>query len=153
MVPAVTLTRSSTNASLLYTGSMDVKLPHEIVGRVLKYKGNGRKLGYPTANIDSDTDLRDGVYFGFADLDTYANQATLIFIGTPTTMGDTQRRVEAHVLDINDVDYYGSELRLRLEQFHRSNQTFDSVEKLMVAMKADELAGREWVKGLQRVQG
>lgn len=129
---------------------MNVTLPRTLSGMAVKYKGNGRKLGYPTANIDSDTDLPDGVYFGYADLGMYTRRPALIFIGTPTTMGDTERRVEAHVLDIDDVDYYGQKLTLTLEIFHRSNQTFKTMEELMVAMKADETAGRSWAQGLQR---
>jgi len=116
----------------------------ELRGIVQKYKGNGRQLGYPTANIDSATHLADGVYFGYADLQAYKNHPALIFIGTPVTMGDTIRRVEAHLLDIPDIDYYGSELLLTVEHFHRSNQHFASVADLVEAMKDDALAARRF---------
>ena len=76
-----------------------------ISGVVTKYKGNGRKLGYPTANITTIADISDGVYFGYADLAEYQNQPALIFIGTPTTIGDKDRRLEAYLLDIPDKDY------------------------------------------------
>lgn len=115
-----------------------------IRGTVARYAGNGRKLGYPTANLDVGTDLADGVYFGTANLGSYVNQPTLIFIGTPTTVGDTGRRVEAHLLDIADQDYYGQKLELQIQYFHRANQTFDSVDELLEAMKADETAARKW---------
>ncbi len=115
-------------------------------GIVIPFKGNGRKLGYPTANIDFNTDLKDGVYFGFANLDKYQNHPCLIFIGTPTTVVDTKRRVEAHLLDIEDKDYYGLPIELSIHLFHRSSATFSSVDKLLKAMKADESAGRRWFK-------
>src|SRR2546430_2613557 len=102
----------------------------ELSGTVLAYKGNGRKLGYPTANINVPTDLVDGVYFGFADLQNFKDQPALIFVGTPTTMGDTERRVEAHLLDIPDADYYGQKLTLRIVLYHRPNRTFESVAAL-----------------------
>ncbi len=118
----------------------------KIEGVVKHYKGNGRKLGYPTANIDVKTDLKDGVYFGFADLGDYRHSPALIFIGTPTTVGDTDRRVEAHLLDIVDKDYYNLPMTLEIHEFHRANQNFDSIEELMKYMHDDEKQAREWFK-------
>lgn len=113
-------------------------------GTVTPYKGNGRKLGYPTANISSNTDLADGVYFGFTDMAAYQHHPTIIFIGTPTTVGDTERRVEAHLFDIPDRDYYGEEITMDIEHYHRPNQTFDSIDELLKVMKTDEATARDW---------
>jgi riboflavin kinase/FMN adenylyltransferase len=123
---------------------MSNALPAKLRGTVRHFKGNGRKLGYPTANIDANTNLADGVYFGFADLEQYTHQPALVFIGTPTTVGDTGRRVETHLLDIADVDYYGHDITLDVQFFHRSNLTFDSIDELLVAMKNDETTARAW---------
>jgi FAD synthase len=113
-------------------------------GVVTKYKGNGRKLGYPTANISTDTDLKDGVYFGFADLAEFNNNPALIFIGTPTTVGDTDRRAEAYLLNIPDVDYYEQTLNVEILHFHRPNKTFNSIEDLKKVMLDDEKQARAW---------
>ena len=122
----------------------DIK-PVRLDGIVTRFKGNGRKLGYPTANLTTGTDLADGVYFGFADLDRWTNQPAIIFIGTPTTMGDKIRRVEVHLFDIPDVDYYGRRLSASLRHYHRPNLTFAGVEQLLEAMRADETAARQWL--------
>ncbi len=119
--------------------------PVSLAGEVTRFKGDGRKLGYPTANLAAETALADGVYFGFADLAEWPRQPAMIFIGTPTTMGDSRRRVEAHLLDIPDRDYYGRTLRLDLRHYHRPNRTFDSPDALLQAMKADEAAARQWL--------
>lgn len=121
-------------------------LPTKLQGIVVRFAGNGRKLRYPTANITTDTSLKDGVYFGTANLDSYINQPALIFIGTPTTVGDSGRRVEAHLLDVADKDYYDQDLALDILHFHRSNQTFESVDELLEAMKGDEATARQWFK-------
>lgn len=113
-------------------------------GMVTPFAGNGRKLGYPTANIAARIDLKDGVYFGYANLDRYIEQPALIFIGTPTTVGDEARRVEAHLLDIADKDYYGQVMQLDLKHFHRPNETFASIDELVSVMKNDEAVGRAW---------
>jgi riboflavin kinase / FMN adenylyltransferase len=113
-------------------------------GKVTAFKGNGRKLGYPTANIRVAAVARDGVYAGKAWLDGFENHPAMVFIGTPTTVGDTERRVEAHLLDIPDKDYYGKDLRIELEYYLRPNKTFGSLEELVKAMKEDESAVRRW---------
>lgn len=121
-------------------------MPVKIQGTVIRFAGNGRRLGYPTANLDVETDARDGVYFGFADMAGFSHHPALIFVGTPTTLGNTQRRVEAHLLDIPDKDYYEEHLSLLLEEYHRPNRTFAGTDELIAVMKADETAGREWFK-------
>jgi riboflavin kinase / FMN adenylyltransferase len=118
--------------------------PSFLEGTVTRFSGNGRKLGYPTANVMTETRLSDGVYFGFASLDKYAGHPALIFIGTPTTVGDKERRTEAHLLDIEDKDYYGLKLELELCYYHRHNKTFGSIEELIQEMRADEIAARKW---------
>lgn len=118
--------------------------PVILTGEVRRFKGNGRKLGYPTANLTTETATADGVYFGFADLAQWSHHPAIIFIGTPTTMGDSDRRVEAHLLDIPDQDYYGQMLTLSLDRYHRVNQTFASVEQLLVVMRDDETTARQW---------
>jgi riboflavin kinase/FMN adenylyltransferase len=120
------------------------KLPKMLQGNVKHFAGNGRKLGYPTANIDVQTDLEDGVYFGFAKLGQFEHWPCLIFIGTPTTVGDITRRVEAHLLDIPDIDYYNLQILLEVVYFYRKNETYSSVDDLLEVMKIDELTAREW---------
>ena len=115
-------------------------------GTTKPFSGHGRKLGYATANIETTTTLQDGVYFGYADLNGYKSQPALIFIGTPETVGDKGRRLEAHLLDIADKDYYDEQLRVRVVHFHRPNQKFDSIDELVTVMHTDEAAGRRWFK-------
>jgi riboflavin kinase / FMN adenylyltransferase len=118
--------------------------PVTLSGIVTRFKGNGRRLGYPTANLTIKTDLADGIYFGFADLDTWTGQPAIIFIGIPTTVGDKVRRVEVHLLDIPDIDYYDRPLSVSLRSRYRDSRTFDGIEALLEAMRADETAARQW---------
>lgn len=125
---------------------MKPQLPVTLRGTTRRFKGDGRRLGYPTANLTVSTDLTDGVYFGYADLGQHKDQPALIFVGTPVTTGDVGRRVEAHILDLPDQDYYDLPLELRVEHFHRPNQKFASLEELIKAMRSDEATGRRWFK-------
>ncbi|MDP9131123.1 MAG: riboflavin kinase, partial [Candidatus Binatota bacterium] len=60
---------------------MQLTRPVTLGGTVTRFKGNGRRLGYPTANLTIKTDLADGVYFGLADLADWSDNPAVIFIG------------------------------------------------------------------------
>lgn len=122
------------------------KLPTSLTGTVKAFSGYGRKLGYPTANIAIHTNLKDGVYFGYANLGSYTNNPALIFVGEPVTVGDRVRRVEAHLLKIKDINYYGKKLELLVSVFHRNSIKFDSIDDLIIAMKNDEKQAIKWFK-------
>lgn len=128
---------------------MKSQLSAELSGLVTRFKGDGRKLGYPTANLTTETDLIDGVYFGFAGLAEWKDHPAIIFIGRPKTLGNDGRRVEAYLLDIPDKDYYDLTLSLELKHYHRPNQKFASIEELQTAMRADETAARQWFADAQ----
>ncbi len=119
-------------------------LPQTLQGTTISHGKNGRKLGYPTANIDTDTLLPDGVYVGFASLDEFRRQPALLFIGSPITVGDAKRRTEAHILDIPDKDYYDKTLTMEFAAFLRPNKKFSSLDDLVAAMKRDEKLARAW---------
>jgi FAD synthase len=123
---------------------MRANLPSRLRGVTAPFNGNGRDLGYPTANLAVATNLKDGVYFGFADMAAFKKRPALIFVGTPLTLGDRERRVEAHLLDIPNQDYYGQKLALTICHHHRANQKFHSLDELKKAMRVDEAIGRAW---------
>ncbi|MFI5271187.1 MAG: riboflavin kinase [Candidatus Saccharimonadales bacterium] len=118
--------------------------PVLLSGEVTRFRGDGRRLGYPTANIRAETDLTEGVYFGFANLVTFSQKPSLIFVGVPKTMGESEKRVEVHILDIPDVDYYKNVMTVLIEYFHRPNKRFKTIQELVRTMHVDESTAREW---------
>jgi FAD synthase len=54
------------------------------------------------------------------------------------------RRLEVHLLDIPDNDYYNQQLVVKLLIFHRSNKAFASTKDLLEAIVKDEKAARNW---------
>lgn len=107
-------------------------------GRVKKGSGRGRGLGFPTANIELQIEVSDGIYVGTVGR---AELPALIFIGIPKTFNETIRRAEVYILDFNE-DIYGEEIEVTLMQKIRENQKFDSVDKLIEQMKIDEKTAR-----------
>jgi riboflavin kinase/FMN adenylyltransferase len=109
-------------------------------GIIKKGAGRGKALGFPTANLDApeNLDLQDGVYFG-----TLLGAPSLIFIGPAETFGQTERKIEVHVLNFN-LDIYGQEVEGETEKFFRPNMKFATAEELIAQMQKDKQAGIEY---------
>ena len=84
--------------------------PHRVEGPVVDGDHRGRELGYPTANLDLPGDVAipaDGVYAGWLTRADGTRLPAAISIGTNPTFDGTERRVEAYVLDRDDLELYG----------------------------------------------
>ena len=116
----------------------------EIRGVVTPFNRLGRSLGYPTANVNANQDLKDGVYFGYATLGRFKDNPAMIFIGTPTVPANCVRRVEAHLLGIPDQDYYDQEISISPRHFYRNNLKVNSPKELEQLLDADLRAALNW---------
>jgi riboflavin kinase/FMN adenylyltransferase len=143
---------SSTWARELITAG-DVGTAAEVLGRLHRVTGvvvegdhRGRGLGYPTANLSQDaTGLvpDDGVYAGWLvrphlpETDPDHRLPAAVSIGTNPTFDGTQRRVEAYVLDRDDLDLYGERVSVEFVRRLRPTVRFDGVDALLVQMGTD----------------
>jgi riboflavin kinase/FMN adenylyltransferase len=123
--------------------------PFAVRGEVVKGDQRGRQLGYPTANVPTSA-MRavpaDGVYAGrLRRLDaTGPALPAAISVGTnPTFDGERQRRVEAYVLDRDDLELYGVEVEVSFVAHIRGMLRFDSVDELIKTMRHDVARTRE----------
>lgn len=114
-------------------------------GVVTFFSGNGRKLGYPTANIEVSADVPEGIFAGLTNL-RGKNRPSVIFIGAPVTFGNTIKRAEAYILDQEDRDLYGEPIEITVLSKLRDNKMYDSRESLLDQMKQDEAAARQYFK-------
>ena len=120
--------------------------PHRVAGEVVHGDHRGRELGYPTANLaqtSAGLTPADGVYAGWLirpslpDRDPDHTLPAAISIGTNPTFGGTQRRVEAYVLDRNDLDLYGETVCVEFIERLRATEKFDSIEGLLAKIAED----------------
>lgn len=113
---------------------------HYLVGPVVHGEKRGREIGYPTANIGLDALAcipADGVYAGWLTVDN-KKWAAAISIGTnPTFPGVRGRQVEAYAIDQKDLDLYDKVAKLEFTHRLRDTLKFDSLDSLLVQMKAD----------------
>lgn len=118
--------------------------PHRVEGQVVHGDHRGRELGYPTANLDPVDHAAipaDGVYAGWlvraASGPEEVALPAAISIGTNPTFDGQGRRIEAYVLDRDDLDLYGEHVAFDFAERLRPTLTFDGVEPLIEQMALD----------------
>ncbi len=124
--------------------------PHAVRGTVVAGDRRGQGLGFPTANVPPDPRVAvpdDGVYAGrLRRCDTGESFPAAVSVGTnPTFEGERGRRVEAYVLDRDDLDLYGVEVEVAFVSRLRGMRRFDDVDDLVEAMHEDVRRTRELV--------
>lgn len=111
-------------------------------GTVGRGKQLGRTLGYPTANL-IPSDPRQllpgsGIYAAFAHLADGRSARAAVSVGTnPTTDSDSERKVEAYLMDGFTEDLYGQPLALDFHEKVRDERKFDSLDALREQMAQD----------------
>ena len=113
--------------------------PYALCGPVMKGDGVGRKLGFPTANIDVNSLAvpPNGVYAVHAHENGRTHRAVVNIGHRPTIPNAApELRVEAHLLDFKG-DLYGKELELSFVAKLRNEQKFPSMEALSDQIKQD----------------
>lgn len=119
--------------------------PFSLFGTVTKGHGIGKKLGYPTANIDPENELlpSPGIYAGYTMIQNAGpgtSQArpipSAIFIGERKTFDDDEHVIESHLIDFEG-DLYNQPLELSLSRKIRGVHAFASTEELIEQIKID----------------
>lgn len=115
--------------------------PYSLTGVVEEGFQRGRQLGFPTANLRSDTHRLvpgNGTYGGFALLKDKQYPA-VCNIGLCPTFGDEQprKRVEVHLLQYDGPAFYGDTVEMVFLEKIRDEQKFPSVDALIQQIQQD----------------
>lgn len=145
-VTALGDTVSSSRIRRLVGDVGDVSTAQHLLGRPIRLRGTvirgeqrGRTIGFPTANLRPLTELMpcNGVYAAWAHIRNSRHKA-VVNIGNKPTFGGCPVSVEAHLLDF-DGNLYGEQLVLELIDRIRSEQRFESVDRLVEQISKDAL--------------
>ena len=116
---------------------------HFLHGSVVHGRERGRTIGFPTANIASETECTppDGVYATRVVLDDGA-WGSITNIGMRPTFAEAARSIEAHIFDF-DRDIYDQRVKLELIERIRRERKFDSADALKHQIALDLSKARE----------
>lgn len=118
----------------------------KIFGIVQRHLGRGKKIGFPTANIQAPSGIEDAIYLAYTHIGP-KKYHSIVFVGAPPTFAETERRLEAHVLDFEG-DLYGKAIGVEILKKLRDNRRFSSEAGLISQMKEDERLAREYFAGI-----
>lgn len=120
--------------------------PHELVGEVVRGDRLGRTIGFPTANLATESMLpRDGVYAAMVTLPDGSCVGGAVNVGARPTVQGTHTRAEVHLIEPDGsalsppegLDEYGWSMRVALIGWVRDEVKFDSVETLRGQLSRD----------------
>lgn len=116
---------------------------HFLSGHVVRGRERGRTIGFPTANLASETECipPDGVYATRVVLDDGA-YPSITNIGMRPTFAEAERSIEAHIFDFTR-DIYGQRIKLELIERIRPERKFDSADALKAQIALDLSKARE----------
>jgi len=132
-----TLIRQAVHAGDIPLAEKMLGRPFCIFGTVIRGRGIGRGLGFPTANIEQENELipSPGVYAAHTNVNG-GKINSAVFIGARKTFNDHEPVVEVYLLDF-DGDLYGQQVEVCLAQKVRDVETFPSKEALIAQIEKD----------------
>ncbi len=142
---------SSTIRSLLHAGDMAAvnKLlgrSYSLTGSVVRGDGRGRELGFPTANIAVSPELiLPG--FGVYIVDAQGLGAGLVNIGCRPTFKSTNEVTVELYLPEQNLDLYGSTIKLEFKAKLRDEFKFEGAEQLIRQIELDLEAFKKYQAG------
>lgn len=138
------LTRSFLEGGEVEMAARCLGRPYELSGTVVKGFQQGRKLGFPTANLDTgDSGLlipKGGVYAVKASIDDHQRlMPAMMDIGTRPTYGGTKLSLEVNIFNFHGC-LYGKPLSVQFIKRVRDDIKFDSIEALAAQIQKDKEA-------------
>lgn len=138
-------------SSAILAGNVDeaarlLTRPYKISGMVVHGQKQGRKIGFPTANVDVLDEYiipKIGVYIGGVSFDGKDYQAMINIGHNPTFNTRSEVSIEAYILDF-DENIYGKSIDVLFYQRIRDELKFDGVQALIEQMNLDYLTTRKY---------
>lgn len=136
----------------LLSGKIDevesiLQRPFHLEGVVVKGEGRGKKIGFPTANIQVSQDLiipQKGVYVTRTIYKGMTYQSVTNIGNNPTFKDGNQLHIETNLFDFN-MDIYGETLDIQFLHKLRDERKFPTVNDLINQIRADVEAAKEFL--------
>ncbi len=135
----------------LATANAYLGYPYLLSGKVIRGKGRGRQLGFPTANLQITESYKlipaTGIYYVRVHLRSMQEELHhgLLSIGHNPTFGVNPLSLEVYILDF-DKDIYDQIMEVEIIWRLRPEMKFDTHEQLARQMEADERQVRDFIR-------
>jgi riboflavin kinase/FMN adenylyltransferase len=133
--------REALEAGDIDTATHFLGRPYSLRGRVVSGDKLGRVLGYPTANIDIDSNDKlvpaHGIYAVTVEHESERLKG-MLYIGNRPTIDGSRMAIEVNLFDFNK-DIYGENLKVNLIAGIRKDAKFDDLETLRKQMEVDKI--------------
>ena len=142
--------RTSLNSGDIQTANAFLGYAYYINGTVVKGKGFGKKMEFPTANIHVDETYKlipkNGVY---AVSSSYRGKSVygMMNIGMNPTFEGDKKTIEAHFFNFNE-DLYDQHLKITFLDRLRDEHKFESVEALIAQLRQDQIKAQQIIAKL-----
>ncbi len=120
---------------------------YSVSGIVVGGHKRGRKIGFPTANVQPNADIllpSIGVYAGFTTV-AEIEHPSMINIGHNPTFGENALTLESNIFNFQK-DIYDETIKITFTEKIRNEIKFSSVENLIAQLKQDEISARNILK-------
>ena len=136
----------------LENASKLLKRPYNFSGKVVKGKGIGKKIGFPTANLEIDGRKflpGEGVYAAWTLIEKskYKMQSVMNLGPQPTIDPLSPSKVEVHVIDQN-INLYDYKLTIQPIRKIRSQIKFSNLDELSNQIYEDKNIAKEIFKNI-----
>ena len=111
-------------------------------GKVRKHNQRGKKLGFPTANVNLRKKIPEGIYISQTKIGQNLFPS-LTFIGIARTFEEKNFRAETYILDF-EKNIYDRWISVSLIKKIRNNKKFPSAKGLIIQMKKDESEAKKY---------
>ena len=132
--------RKALNSGDIKAANKFLGYEYSIKGKVVKGKGLGKGLGYPTANIQIDDEHKlipaDGIYAATVQYGEKIFRG-MMSIGLNPTIGGDKKTIEVNIFDF-DKEIYGENIRIFFKQKLRDEKKFANMEELKKAIDGDK---------------
>ena len=119
--------------------------PYAMEGIVVKGDQIGRSIGFPTANIQIQESHKlipaDGIYAVHVQWQSQTYKG-MLYIGDRPTVQGSKKVIEVNIFDF-DKEIYDEQIQVKLIQYIRGDQKFESLDALKLSIQQDEINCRK----------
>jgi len=123
---------------------------YKLSGKVIHGSGRGKRSGYPTANLSVGNPAKlipeDGVYIVKIFYNDIPHNG-MLYIGTRSTYGETERVIEVHIFNFSK-EIYGESIKVEFLKRIRGDIQFENEDLLLKQIDRDKEDSMEYFNNL-----